>query len=373
VSLLVTMLLGSLACARCHSWAVTLTFVLIGMTGCGPAPTARVGAIVELDDVGVLATFGDREDDPLAVLRRPLDAAFLGADVAIVDVSPPWVRVFDRQGRFLRAMVRRGDGPGEARFPRTLAAAESEQLLLAHTRGVVRLGSDGTPAFAVAAGGEFGIRGAMEACDGNVFVLARRLAEFAEAPGLLLRARPDGTLGDTVRMLGPLRRGDSRRLRASYLQRTDSGVLLHTEEHDRHRLLEMACDGALVREVEVDSLGPPEQTVPGYRPGTIGVRGERPPYPGGVVKLGDTILWATLVVDTAAGGVLDSVTVVTGFDVLGPPRSVAIRGWLQLFASDRAGLLLLGAADELRPKVVLVDGNVLLRHMAVRQAVPAGD
>ena len=52
-----------------------------------------------LAEIGIEAELGVREqDDRLSLLQQPLDVAFLRNEVFVLDASPPWIRVFDRQG-----------------------------------------------------------------------------------------------------------------------------------------------------------------------------------------------------------------------------------------------------------------------------------
>jgi hypothetical protein len=61
-----------------------------------------------MDSLGVLATYGlDEAAGPDAVLQRPMDAAFMGDHVLVLDASAPWVRRFERDGRFVSALVGR--------------------------------------------------------------------------------------------------------------------------------------------------------------------------------------------------------------------------------------------------------------------------
>ena len=318
--------------------------------------------LLSLPEIGIKAEFGVREGEGrLGVLRRPMDAIFSGDEVLVLDASPPWVRVFDREGHFLRAMVREGQGPGEVGRPYTLTATKDSGFVMAHRRGVDRLDREGNLVLTARHAGKHLVYGAVEACGGHVFVLARSPGEI-NGPGLLLRVGPDGTLGDTLAVLDPLRpRNQVGRRRASFLEPTKEGILLYPEELNRDRLLEVGCNGRVLRDIEVDSLGEPETIVPGWRPGTVGLKAAQPPHPGGIAHVDGRVLWAALVVGSPVDGSVDSTTVITAFDAEGSSRSVAIHGWFQLFDSDVGGSLLLGNADGLYPSILLVDGITLLR------------
>lgn len=91
----------------------------IGCTNCGePIMLARVHA---------LAATADR--------------------IYVLDGVDPYVRVFDFKGRLIRAFGRRGDGPGEFRFPMHLHVRDSGELdVFDYGSGrITRVDSLGTP------------------------------------------------------------------------------------------------------------------------------------------------------------------------------------------------------------------------------------
>jgi hypothetical protein len=342
--------------------ALALTALL---TGCSEGPrAAETERILNVADIGIEAVFGANEyDDHLGVLRRPIHAIFSGDEVFVLDASPPWVRVYDRQGRFLRAMVRQGQGPGEAVLPYTLSATRDGGFVLTHSRGIDRFDAQGNAVFRVPPGDHW-VRGAAETCEGEILALGRPPGEI-DGRGLLLRAGPDNILRDTVALLHPLRSHAQLRRQASFLEAIEDGVSLYPEEVDRHRLIEVGCDGRLLREFELEPLGEPERTGPppaGSPPGRFAVTAAQPPLPGGLSRIGGRVLWAALVTNPRTNGMVDSTTVITAFDADGSSRRLQLQGWYQLFQGDRESLLL-GNADGMYPSVILVNGAALLRRI----------
>jgi hypothetical protein len=227
---------------------------------------------------------------------------------------------------------------------------------------------EGTPTFDYRTRGVVVLRGVVEACNGTILALGRRLGETREGlgqtggPGFVLRVGADLASSDTLLMLAPLRAVDGRRRRTSFLAGSPSGALLQTEEESNHRLIEVDCDGTIRREMYVGPFGLPERIIPSDRPNVILVAREDPPFPGGLATVQNTILWTTLVRDTLSADTA-RLTVVTAYDPDGAQREAILRGWVQVFHSDADGMLLLGLADDLYPRVVMVDGNALLARM----------
>jgi hypothetical protein len=67
-----------------------------------------------------------------------------GSHVVVLDFVAPYIKVFDSDGRFVRAFVAEGGGPGEARFPTAIGTAGDSLVLLADaTRRITVFGLDG--------------------------------------------------------------------------------------------------------------------------------------------------------------------------------------------------------------------------------------
>jgi len=326
--------------------------------------------VVTAAEIGVLADFGAREQgdplDPMALLRQPFDAAFSGEFVLILDTSPPWVRVFDRQGRFVRALVPEGDGPGEAKRAFSLAGTGDGGFLLSHGLSISRLDRDGN-VLEVFRDGAVWPRGVVMACGGKVY--AQVETDLTQrSPGVLVRiptSRPlERVFADTVAVLDPPRLS-SRRQHAWFVHGDDERVAFFPGERDGARLLEVLCEDESVREIAIDSVGAGEREVFTDR-GTVKVHRPEPPFPAGVGRVGDDVLWAVQAVAVTDRSESDSVTVITAFDADGGSTRVLLDGWWQLLDADGDGNLLLGTSWGfqhtwgLTPKVVLVDGHALL-------------
>lgn len=93
-----------------------------------------------LDILFTIGTLGGPEEESFT---RVADAV-LGPDgtVFVIDASPPHVRVFDRNGDFVRMFGRRGRGPGELTRP-TNAEWLDSTLLVRHSGTVTEFRPDG--------------------------------------------------------------------------------------------------------------------------------------------------------------------------------------------------------------------------------------
>ena len=59
--------------------------------------------------------------------------------VVVLDAAPPFVKVFDRNGRLRAAFARKGSGPGEIEAPAALATSGDTAILVADAKGGVSL------------------------------------------------------------------------------------------------------------------------------------------------------------------------------------------------------------------------------------------
>jgi hypothetical protein len=185
-----------------------------------------------------------------------------------------------------------------------------------------------------------------------------------------VRLGPDGAVGERLLTFDDAR-GSVRNYHPWFVDTYEGRALFYAEEERRHRLIELGCDGRVVRELALDSLGRGQvfqRTERGFRLTSPGY-----PFPAGLARVENRVLWATRVLEPAAGGALDSLTVITAWGSDGGPRRVTIRGWYQLFDGASDGSLLFGNSWTLGqnwayagtwgliPAVFLVDGNALLR------------
>lgn len=108
--------------------------------------TLLIGTLVGLQAptlVDTVFTVGTREGSEEESFARVTDAV-LGPDgmLFVVDVAEPHVRVFDRDGEFVRMFGRRGQGPGELIRP-TNAAWLDSTLIVRHNRALTEFRQDG--------------------------------------------------------------------------------------------------------------------------------------------------------------------------------------------------------------------------------------
>jgi hypothetical protein len=92
------------------------------------APGAEDGAVARLRTAEIFRPADEAEE---AVLGRPLALALDagGGALFVADAQDCAVKVFSRDGRFLRAFGRKGGGPGELSFPSGLAVAAGKVVV----------------------------------------------------------------------------------------------------------------------------------------------------------------------------------------------------------------------------------------------------
>jgi hypothetical protein len=328
-----------------------------------PAPGLDERGRLTMDSLGILATYGlDEAAGPNAVLQRPLDAAFSGDHVLVLDASAPWVRRFERDGRFVAALVRQGDGPGEATQPYALAATD-EGFLLSHRRGIERFSARGE---LVASMRGSSLRGASAIeCDGALLAWIESSNTAFSIARALTRLAADGSISDTIAVHQPARMS-TRDMWTWFADVRDGTLLFYSEEEGRARLERRSCAGAVLGELGLDSIG----TGLVGRPTETGfvITIARAPHPSGLARIADRTLWATRRI-TAEN---DSITMIEAFDAAGGKRRLALEGWYQIFDADGEGRLLLGNSWTLGfnwmygnsmgyvPAVHLIDGHALL-------------
>jgi hypothetical protein len=204
------------------------------------------------------------------------------------------------------------------------------------------------------------MRGAVDGCGGSVVALGRQIG-VQDPPGLIVRFATDGNVADTLAVLGPLRRHAQlpNAKRASFMLSAASTILAYTEEEERHRILELACDGSIARELQTPSIGTGEQMRP-TDDGRMEVRPPQPPFPAGLIRFGDRVLWATQVIDTLGRNRRDSLTVVTSFGRNGHTRTLLMRGWFELFDANNSKVLI-GNLHGAYPSVIAIGASALGR------------
>lgn len=119
---------------------------------------------------------------PGAVIGRVMAARLSGSGrhVVLLDVDPPFVRVFDGAGKLRTAFLRRGGGPREARAPTALAVAGDSLILVGDGRRVSVYDLDGNLRDALS-GLPFTPIAATEGCGGDWLLYGPRKAVGSRA------------------------------------------------------------------------------------------------------------------------------------------------------------------------------------------------
>jgi hypothetical protein len=297
-----------------------------------------------------------QQRDRLATLQRPVDAILLGSEIVALEAYPPWVRIFDRDGNFISALASaRGDSSDLLR-PFALGAGLHGTFLVSDIRGIRTYARDGSVRATTMRPPGLRLRGALQTCDGHTLILAAKPG--SQEPGMLGSYRTDDRHVDTVTVLDTLR-AHSQAYHPAFLARSGNHALVYTDERDRPRIVELGCDGAMVRELTLAPLGRDEtEIVQGtkirFTPPTF-------PLPAGVAAVNGRVLWATQVRVASANS--DSLfTIVTAIDSDGVGRRIALPAHLQIVDGDSTGtLLLLRGARRTRLSLISMDGNRLIR------------
>ena len=131
---------GSLA----HLALVLLLTLLVGGCERGGAPGVLETPHQPLDGLlpaELVIGLGDATDS--IFFARISDAAFVGREhIAVLDEVPPYLRVFDKNGRLVGNYLEKGGGPGEARRPYALAANDEGEMIVLHEGGATLLSVD---------------------------------------------------------------------------------------------------------------------------------------------------------------------------------------------------------------------------------------
>lgn len=297
--------------------------------------------VVALEDLGVEYVAGADEAGPAeSVLRLVLDAAILGDTLAVLDASPPYVKLYDGGGRFVGTRVNRGEGPGEASRPIAIGREGPRGLLVTEPKWamLIDLDSIGDGGMRGRVGGDDRVfRGSLVGCAGEVFTLLT--TNGFEQPGAVTVARDLTATADTLSRLGPIR-ANSQLAQSLFMDAREDAVAFYTEEVGVYRLRIIDCRTRTTSDIAIDSLGTQqwyEQTQTGFS-----LHPWEPPHPAGVALTSAGILWATQVVEVH-GETQDSLTIVSlvrnGADTR---RTLALRGWYQLLDNHPDGRLALG-------------------------------
>ena len=334
---------------------------LVACSSDQPEPRDRV---LTWDEIEIEAEFGnDESGNPAGLLQQVRDAVFVEGGVAVLDAAPPFIRIYDRQGRFQQAFARDGDGPGEVRNPIALERTRSAGFLITERARAHEVDSTGrwirtiTPP-------DMAVRGAAPSCNGDVVLLARRSTEW-EGGGVLLRYDTRGTEPDTLAKLRGIR-SNTRVSHPLFARGGPDGIVLFSEEVDSQRVLQISCDGEITELARI-SAGPQEKWEMADN-GLGALHPAHPPLPAGIALVESRPLWALQRVDSTAQGI-DSVTVFTLGDK-GRSKSISVRGWYTIL-DDEGESLLVGSHHPVAHVRVL--SMATLRRLIERRGVPADD
>lgn len=342
---------GSMTELRGALVSIALT-VLVGCSG----DSAEVDPpIIELADLGIVTVVGqDESGDPLALFTRILDGGLLPDEIVVLNSRGPFIRTFNNRGDFTRAVAREGEGPGEVRRPISLAVTDGGYVVN-QSVGIQQVERTGQLVRHLRMQGTH-FRGAIVACEGRIAALA--ISAGFEAPGALVLFAGRGDHVDTLVELGPIR-GNSRRAHPFFGRSTARGIVFYTEEIGRPRLLEVSCNGNVLREIALDSIGPHERFV-SNEDGTMALHPAAPPLPSGMGRVRDHLVWAVQIVEQGEAAV-DSMTAITSISTSGERRVIMLRGWVTVLDSGKGELLV--SLSEPVPHVARIDGRALLRHL----------
>lgn len=108
----------------------------------------------------------------------------------------------------------------------------------------------------------------------------------SDQPSVLARMDDSGAL-DTLLGLGPQR---VQALQYPFFGAEGTGSLFHTDEIPRDRLLDVACDGRVLREITLPPLGVGERWEQTERGWTL--HPAVPPFPAGFGRVDGIVVWA---------------------------------------------------------------------------------
>lgn len=329
------------------------------LAGCQSTESTPSPPKVSLEDIGILAQFGDSSDAVLGILDRPEDAVFLDNAIAVLDRSDPYVRVFDLRGKYITSLVPDGGGPGEAHGPVAIEAFGSHGLLIAEPKRLSVLDSVGrwVRGFGPWAGM---FRGAVASCRRELIALHTAKDE-AYPHAALTKLKLDESPPDLLLTLDTIR-GFSRRPHPFFAEVDDGHVVLYTEEARLPRLLQLDCDTGDTTSIALNELGAPQWWESGGG-GGWNLHPPEPPYPAGVGITPLGVVWAVQELDTVDTKV-DSLTRVSWVAAGTPDRNtVMLLGWLDLVDTNSDGLMLWIRHGDYGSQVIVVDSDSLSKFL----------
>lgn len=127
--------------------ALPLLLAAVVLGACARADTGTQADRLFADPARHRMDTGVRDDARREATLGIITAARLsesGRYVVVLDFVDPYVKVFDGRGRFVRAFLRPGRGPGEARLPTALAVSGDTAILVSDATGrLMVFGFDG--------------------------------------------------------------------------------------------------------------------------------------------------------------------------------------------------------------------------------------
>jgi hypothetical protein len=349
-------------------WVIGALAFLV--SGCREDLPAAHFAIIPIQEIGIEYEVGSRESVPVdAVLRRIVDAALIGDTLAVLDASPPFVKMFDSGGEFAGNRVGKGDGPGEGTRPIAIGRAGPRSFIITEHKSLTLISLDAVDNGGVIENTDFDdrvFRGGAIGCGNYSFSLIT--TNGFEQPGALIAARTlDGT-ADTLSRLGPIR-ANSVLAQPLFIDATDEAVAFYTEEAGVPRLQVVHCDNWSIVDLAIDSLGRQQW----YEPTATGfsLHPSEPPRPAGLAVTPAGVLWATQVLAGAAGA--DSLTLISLLEAdADVQRMIAVPGWFQLLDSDARGRLVIGIQEPV-PRVIVVRREGLIDLIQERGSAVSRD
>ena len=181
---------------------------------------------ISIASLNPVLVVGLDEQDSLTSFTRVQDAAFVGEGIAVLDLSPPFLRVFDQSGRLTASLVPEGKGPGEARRPSGVAPFDSGYLVTEIGR-VSHIDASGRLLSSFAAPGQR-VRGAVVSCEDEALLLTTPVAEV-DGPGAILRYRRGAEAAETLMTIDSVR-ANSREVHPMFGTRESGVVSLYPED-----------------------------------------------------------------------------------------------------------------------------------------------
>jgi hypothetical protein len=309
----------------------SILVLLIGCSDQDERPIPPVG----LYELAPTVIGEDELGDSLAVFSNVRDARFVGEHVAVLDADPPFIRLFDKGGQLERALVRRGQGPGESNGPVSFATPREGQLHLVERSRIVVLDTAGRYLEAHDFRGER-LRGVAQGCRGGLLILSTPVTDI-DGRGVLIEQFRDGAR-DTLLTVDSLRNNQTSS-HPLLTVRSEGALLLYPEDVSQSRLVGITCANGFAEDIEIEPLGSREWWET-RDDGGFALHPAEPPLVAGLARVGSTVLWATNVIESAGAGA-DSLTYLT--EIGERPRRMALRGWYKLRDSDGSDRLLLSA------------------------------